>query len=91
MTAASRPTPPVFPPIDDAEIVRRFTSHQPESWQIHAMEEVRTMAQDLARRLVVLVPGGREQALALTHLEEMVFQANAGISRYKPPQGQPAS
>lgn len=73
--------------ITDAEVVRRFSAHQPESWQIHAMEEVRATAQDFARLIVARVPAGREQALALTHLEEAMFQANAGISRYKPPQG----
>lgn len=78
----------MIPGISDAEVARRFASHQPESWQIQAMGEVRDECQRLAQILTRLVPPGREQALALTDLERVMFIANAGIARPVPaPQG----
>lgn len=71
--------------VQESEIARRFASHQPESWQIQAMDQVRAECHDLATLLVRLVPPGREQALALTHLENVMFTANAGIARPRPP------
>jgi hypothetical protein len=74
----------VIPGISDTEIMRRFQSHKPESWQIQAMEEIRTECQNFARIITRLVPPGREQALALTDLERVMFNANAGIARPVP-------
>jgi hypothetical protein len=42
------------------------------------------MARKFASLIVERVPGGREQALALTKLEEVVMWANAGIARNPP-------
>jgi hypothetical protein len=44
-------------------------------------EAVRSAALELAQFLTQRVPAGREQALAITHLEEVMFWANAGIAR----------
>lgn len=73
-----------IPAITETEVTRRFTAHQPESWQIAAMEECRGRCQDLALWIISVVPPGREQALALTQLEQVMFDANAGIARPVP-------
>jgi predicted ABC-type ATPase len=74
------------PVVDESELARRFSSHQPESWQIQAMEEIRTRCHELGQLITARVPAGREQMLALTHLENVMFTANAGIARPVPPQ-----
>ena len=48
-------------------------------------ESVRWMFRKVAKELVDLVPGGREQSLMLTKLEEASFWANAGIARLLAP------
>jgi hypothetical protein len=75
---------PGIPPITETEVKRRFSQHQPESWQIQAMDECRARCQDLASWIIATVPAGREQALALTDLERVMFIANAGIVRPVP-------
>jgi hypothetical protein len=63
------------------DIDNRFTYHPPTSAQVPIYEEVRTRCRELAHWLNDIVPEGREQSLAVTHLEETVFWANAGIAR----------
>jgi hypothetical protein len=58
-----------------------FVYHAPSKADIEIHQELRSRALDFARYLVDYVPMGREQSLALTKLEEMVFWANAGIAR----------
>lgn len=78
----------MIPAISETEIARRFSAHSPESWQIHAMEEIRGRCRELAEHIARTVPAGREQALSLTKLEEVMFIANAGIVRPVPqPEG----
>lgn len=43
--------------------------------------EVRLITEVCAKELVKLCPEGRELSLALTHLEEAMFWANAAIAR----------
>jgi hypothetical protein len=74
----------VIPAVTETEIARRFSTHQPQSWQIHAMEEMRGRCRELAEHIARTVPAGREQSLALTKLEEVMFIANAGIVRPVP-------
>lgn len=42
---------------------------------------VRAACKELAEFIVDRVPAGREQAVALTKVEEAMFWANAGIAR----------
>lgn len=65
--------------VDD--IVHRFTYHPPKEGQPEQYQELRTMAAQLADKMIRLCPVSREQSLALTHLEEAIFWANAGIAR----------
>lgn len=74
--------------IDESEIARRFAFHQPESWQIQVMNELRAKCHELASLVAARVPPGREQALAITHIESAMMIANAGVSRYKTPPNQ---
>ena len=63
------------------EIDNRFTYHTPHDSQIERYQTIRDMLKDTANKLVLLTPKSREQSLALTKLEEVVFWANAAIAR----------
>lgn len=66
-----------------SEISRRFDHHPPPSQDvIHQHELVRGEVRRLAHFINRTIPEGREQALALTKLEEVMFHANAGIARF---------
>lgn len=66
--------------MDDLE--NRFTYHAPKEEQSEIYEFLRGEALHLAFEISDLVPAGREQSLAITHLEEVIFWANAGIARH---------
>jgi hypothetical protein len=69
----------------DAKMIERientFTYHKPFGDQPDRYVILRDSAKKLAYEIVTLVPPSREQALALTALEEVIFNANAGIAR----------
>ncbi len=67
-------------PMND-ELERRFTYHAPKGNQTQRYERIRAFAKDFAYMLDQATPKSREQSLALTHLEEAVFWANASIAR----------
>lgn len=69
------------PPIDQDELLTRFTYHAPTGDQPQRYMTLRAKAMDIAELIVELTPESREQSLALTHLEEAVFWANAAIAR----------
>jgi plasmid stabilization system protein ParE len=58
-----------------------FTYHAPKGDQAQRYTELRELAKNLALVAAQLTPPGREQALALTKLEEFAFWANAAIAR----------
>jgi hypothetical protein len=71
-------------PIDEktlADLEKRFTYHAPQADQPARYVLLRTVGKLLARKIVENTPKSREQSLALTHLEEALFWANAGIAR----------
>lgn len=57
-----------------------FTYHAAEAKSAD-FQAIRNKSKELATLIVDLVPQGREQALALTNLEQANFWANAGIAR----------
>lgn len=59
----------------------RFTYHKPKEGQPEKYEALREKAKELAYLIDELCPKSREQALALTNLEQAVFWANASIAR----------
>ena len=63
------------------DIVNRFTYHPPQEGQPEKYERIRDFAKAYALLILKLCPSGREQSLAITHLEEAVFWANAAIAR----------
>lgn len=63
-------------------VEHNLTTHPPTSdEQIEAFEELRQLAKDLSHAVVELVPEGREQSMALTHIEDAAMQAIAGVAR----------
>jgi hypothetical protein len=65
------------------DLENRFSYHQPKEGQPDKYQAIRNMAKDFATAIVGMAPNTRERALALTKLEEVVFWANAGISRHE--------
>lgn len=64
-----------------AAIAHRFAYHAPNEQARTYHEKVRAILGTCASALAQLTPQGREQSLMLTHLEEAMFWANAGIAR----------
>lgn len=63
------------------ELIKRFVYHPPKEDQPARYETIREIAHQFASDIVETTPESREQSLALTHLEEVVFWANAAIAR----------
>jgi len=63
------------------EVELRFTYHQPKGFQPEVYTLLREKAKELALAIVENSPESREQSLAITHLEQTVMWANAGIAR----------
>ncbi len=68
------------------DLPNRFKSHPVGPDGQADLQEIRDKCYELAKRIVELVPDGREQSLAITYLEQVMFFANAGISRPLPVQ-----
>lgn len=64
-----------------ADLENRFTYHPPKDDQPQRYNELRMLARTMATAVITRTPPGREQALALTKLEEACFWANAAIAR----------
>jgi len=63
------------------QIEKVFTYHKPKDDQPDRYVLLRDKAKELAYIIVKNTPSSREQSLALTHLEESIFFANAAIAR----------
>ena len=71
---------------NQAELARRFAYHAPLSdTRRQAHENVRGQIGRLAQFIAHTVPAGREQALAITKLEEAMMWANASLARAADP------
>lgn len=76
-------------PLDTYEVERlmgerldkMFTYHAPKDDQPERYVHLRDQAKHLAYSIVKNTPPSREQSLAITHLEEAIFYANAAIAR----------
>jgi hypothetical protein len=66
---------------DNYNLENRFTYHSPKEDQLDRYTLLRTAAKGLASHILSNTPKSREQSLALTHLEEAIFWANASIAR----------
>lgn len=67
----------------DQDLENRFTYHAPKEGQPKKYETMRDSAKEFAYLIKASTPNSREQSLALTHLEEVVFWANAAIARHE--------
>lgn len=67
--------------MERAELENRFTYHAPSEGQPEKYEALRSKGSELAQLIVDTVPESREQALALTKIEEAIMWANAGVAR----------
>lgn len=63
------------------DIQNRFAYHKPDEDRVERHGAVRNSLQSVALKILSLTPPGREQALALTKLEEAMVWANAAIAR----------
>ena len=71
----------MIPPED---LQHRFSYHAQRDNDIDKFQMIRNIALSFSVVLNELVPDGREKALAITKLEEVVFWGNAGIARAIP-------
>lgn len=67
---------------DDANRIENiFTYHSPKGDQPERYEAIRNKAKELALLILAVCPNSRERSLALTHLEDVCYTANASIAR----------
>lgn len=64
-----------------ARIERDYMYHAPKGDQAERYVRLRACAKQLALMIVDLTPVSREQSTALTHLDAVVYNANAAIAR----------
>jgi hypothetical protein len=73
--------------VDDDDLKNRFTYHPPkndgDNPQVPRYEQIRKVAKRVALDWAEMCPPSRELSLAITHLEEAVFWANASIARHE--------
>lgn len=58
-----------------------LTNHKPNPEAIRKIEQMRNASIAMSEAIINLCPSGRDQAMALTSLEQMLFHANAAIAR----------
>jgi len=63
------------------DLKKRFTYHAPTEGQPALYQALRDQALALALAIDASQPDSREKSLAITHLEDTVMWANAGIAR----------
>ena len=63
------------------QIETNFRYHSPKEGQPEIYTDIREKAKELALLIDEKVPKSREQALAMTNLEQAVMWANAGVAR----------
>jgi len=66
---------------DQNRIERDFVYHSPKGDQPERYEKIRAMGKVFATLVLESTPKGREQARALTAIEDACFCANAAIAR----------
>lgn len=69
--------------MQQSDIDNRFTYHAPMEDQPARYEAIRAIVKAAAEFINEVCPESREKSLAVTHLEEAVFWANASIARHE--------
>ncbi len=67
--------------ITKEQLAKRFMHHKPSAEVGDKMSDIRQSCCTLAQQIVNTTPEGREQSLAITKLEEVMFWANAALAR----------
>ena len=68
--------------IEPLELAKRFVHHPPSRPEVAANHtQMRLLCAELAVQITERTPPGREQSVALTKLEEVMFWCNAAIAR----------
>jgi hypothetical protein len=68
--------------VDPADIDHRFAFHPADNDEKrNAHGSIRELHRQLAHAINEKVPDGREKSLSITHLEDSMMWANAGIAR----------
>lgn len=78
-------------PITTNELDHRFDFHRATPITAPAYESIRAICKEAARQILSRTPESREQSLAVTHLEEAMFWANAAVARHGLTEGIPAN
>lgn len=68
-------------PITEKELTKRFAYRAPNEDRRQRHERIRMSCLNLAENIVKNTKPGREQAMALTKVEEAMFHANSAIAR----------
>lgn len=67
--------------MEEAELIKRYTYHAPKNDQAERYTQLRERALEFAKLINALCPDSRERSLAFTHLDDVVYCANASIAR----------
>ena len=67
--------------MQQADLDNRFTFHPVQGDQGETYSAIRAKAKEFAEFIDARCPDSRELSLAVTHIEESVFWANAAIAR----------
>jgi hypothetical protein len=65
-----------------SDLENRFIYHPPTPDKVKKHNRVRTYLLQMAEEFDTSLPPCREKSLAITHLEQVMFWANAAIARY---------
>lgn len=67
--------------MEPSDIRNRFTYHAPDEVKVAKHSSIRNMCMNLAHNLNDLLPDGREKAIAVKALEDVMMWANAALAR----------
>ena len=68
--------------MERSELDSRFGYHKVSGDKMTRHESIRSVLREAAVTVNDLCPDGREKSLAVTHLEEVMFWADAAIERW---------
>lgn len=67
--------------MEPSDLQHRFAFHKANEVTTPIHEQIRNTLNATAQELNQVVPDGREKSLMITHLEEAMMWANAGVAR----------
>lgn len=67
--------------MDHGDLINRFSYHAPDTEAAAHHANIRSRILDMALWLDSVLPEGRDKAIVMTKLEEVMYSANAAIAR----------